>query len=177
MTFVVEDGTGLATANSYESTANADQYHVDRGNSDWSDVTLTKRETALVQATDYIDSHRIKNQNCPFKTDQALKFPIIGSGEKQQNDPDDSEKITGYDIPDGIRKACSEYALEVIKGNTLQPTPEHTNQRVQSQKRKLGPIEKEDRFSTLGSIRTKALFPKADRFLAPYTVSGRRTIT
>ena len=157
--FVVENGTGLETANSYESVVNADQYHLDRGNSSWTNASLANRETALVRATDYIDIHRIINENLPLTSTQALKFPIVGIG-----------------VPTKVKYACCEYALEALT-RSLQPTPEYEPQKLQSSKRKIGPLEKEDRYSTFGGIATKAEFPKGDRLLAPFVLSARRTIT
>ena len=42
MALVVEDGTGLATANSYATVATADAYHALRGNSTWVGISTEK---------------------------------------------------------------------------------------------------------------------------------------
>ena len=72
MAFVVEDGTGLSTANSYVSVADFKSYWTDRN------VTYTELDPEikgwLINATQYIDL------NYTFKgevsdSDQALQFP------------------------------------------------------------------------------------------------------
>ena len=54
MSLIVEDGTGLATAESYCSTAFADTYHINRGNGTWATITPAQKEEALRRATDYM---------------------------------------------------------------------------------------------------------------------------
>ncbi len=50
MTFVVEDGTGLANANAYIAVAFADSYFADRGIQKWADVTdASLKQQAIVQ--------------------------------------------------------------------------------------------------------------------------------
>lgn len=54
--FVVENGTGLAAANSYLSEADADQYHEDYGNpAAWTALTSAQKTEHLVKATRYLD--------------------------------------------------------------------------------------------------------------------------
>lgn len=54
----VEDGTGvIALANSYVGVAEADNYHVARGNAAWAAAATEEiREEALIRATDYIET-------------------------------------------------------------------------------------------------------------------------
>lgn len=54
MTLVVEDGTGVAGANSYESLASFKSYHDDRANS-YAGSDDAAIEAALIRATQYID--------------------------------------------------------------------------------------------------------------------------
>lgn len=55
MAFTVEDGTGIAGANSYASIADADTYFADRGTGTWTGSDAVK-EGALIRATAYIDA-------------------------------------------------------------------------------------------------------------------------
>jgi hypothetical protein len=56
-TFVVENGSGLATANAYISVADADQYIEDHGNSsDWTGSDNSQKEEAIRMATQYLDA-------------------------------------------------------------------------------------------------------------------------
>ena len=132
MVAVVERGLGTdPTANAYlgrmpvaagdPSDANpavplgANDYHTARGNTDWTDLAavaagggeagnaaIARLDAALVKATDYIDTHNIKGSR--LNDDQPLEFPRKDLG-----------------VPLQVREACAEYALDVIKGNDLQP--------------------------------------------------------
>jgi|15BtaG_2_1085339.scaffolds.fasta_scaffold03962_6 hypothetical protein len=56
MAITVEDGTGLAAADSYLSVADADTYHTKHGAStDWSGASTATKEEALRIATQYLD--------------------------------------------------------------------------------------------------------------------------
>lgn len=56
MALVVEDGTGLANADSYLSVDAADAYHLKRGNREWGAASPDAKEAALVRASDYLDA-------------------------------------------------------------------------------------------------------------------------
>ncbi len=55
MALTVEDGTGIAGANSYVSLATALIYHTDRNNVAWLLASDTQRTAALIAATFYVD--------------------------------------------------------------------------------------------------------------------------
>lgn len=56
MSLIVEDGTGKTDAESYISVADADTYHSNHGNpATWSGASTGTKETALREATDYVD--------------------------------------------------------------------------------------------------------------------------
>ncbi len=55
MTFTAHTGVSGADYNSYISVEDADAYHTDRANTDWTGTTATK-QAALIRATDYIDT-------------------------------------------------------------------------------------------------------------------------
>lgn len=77
MAFVVEDGTGIASATSYISEDVLEAYADDRG------VALTSSdnvEAALIRATSYIDGYRARfpGQRA-FGRAQGLEWPRIGA--------------------------------------------------------------------------------------------------
>ena len=79
MAFVVEIGTGLATATAYVDVAFVDAYFLDRNNLNWTASTLQK-QAAIIKATDYIDTRwgnsflgRSEFPDIP----QALCFPRL----------------------------------------------------------------------------------------------------
>ena len=75
---IAEDFTGLPAANSYASLADANTFHQDRGNTDWSDATDDERASALIRATDYIEqAYQAKGR--PLKATQALQWPTAGN--------------------------------------------------------------------------------------------------
>lgn len=77
MALAVEDGTGLAQADSYISVEQADLYMTSMGHEAWSTATQADKEKALRQATQYVDSrYRYKNQ--PLKSEQSLEWPRVG---------------------------------------------------------------------------------------------------
>ena len=55
MAVVVENGTGLANADSYVSVAEADAYATAYGNTTWAGATAPEKEAALRRATRYVD--------------------------------------------------------------------------------------------------------------------------
>lgn len=57
MAFTPEDGTGVTGANAYCSVADADSYFVlHRSSATWSAKTTTEKQTAILEATAWIDS-------------------------------------------------------------------------------------------------------------------------
>ena len=54
MSLIVEDGTGLANAESLCSVADADTIHAARGNTAWAALTTPQKEQNLRKGTDYM---------------------------------------------------------------------------------------------------------------------------
>jgi len=74
MALVVEDGTGLSTANSYLSIADFKSYWVDRGTT-WADTKTDAEITvSLIKATQYIDNN-FTFQGARSLSAQALEWP------------------------------------------------------------------------------------------------------
>ena len=79
MSLIVEDGTGLSTAQSYASVADATTYHTAHGNAAWTGLEPAK-EAALVRATAWLDDafyHRWPSVK--LLNTQALEFPRIAA--------------------------------------------------------------------------------------------------
>lgn len=74
-TLVVEDGTGLSTANSYATAANGDTYHDKHYYAtDWTGATTSNKEKALMMATRLIDdSYQFKGTKKVYTS--ALQWP------------------------------------------------------------------------------------------------------
>lgn len=182
---VVEDGTGLDTANSYVSIADADTYHELRGNASWTDATQDQKATALIHATEYLDMRwtfvgAVTFPGSPSDLAQALQWPrtddefIIDSRGNQYGDDE---------IPFWIVNATLEYALAYLTTGRLLPdptVPDTAGRFVTLKREKLGPLEEETRFSdsrgTITSKRTYALADKIIRQSGLSVIGGDRSI-
>lgn len=103
MAFIVEDGTGLATANSYLALADANTYHTDRGNSTWTGTDAVK-QAALVKATTYLDAHYTWSSGYKKSEAQALQWPRTGAFDR------DGYNVEN-EVPPAVESACAELAL------------------------------------------------------------------
>lgn len=103
---IVEDGTGLANANSYVTVAYADDYLESMGVTDWQPLQQPKKEVLLVKATDYVDNtYRWRGRK--LTQEQALQFPREGVVD------DDGNEVAG--IPRALKQAvcmCASVLME-----------------------------------------------------------------
>lgn len=111
MTITVEDGTGLSTANSYVSEADATTYFIDRDVEDWHNYTGTNdKEAALVRATAAIDG--LYRGSFPgykkLSRDQALEWPRSYAYDIEGN------LIDSDSVPTEIVQATCEAALREL---------------------------------------------------------------
>lgn len=109
MTLIVEDGTGLPTAESYASVAFADAYHTAFGNTTWTGAD-SEKEIALRKATQYLDTEYsfVGSKKLPA---QALEWPRVG--------------YSIYRIwPEvNVQRACCEVALRALAGELREDGP------------------------------------------------------
>jgi len=168
---IVEDGTGLDTANSYVSIADGDVYHEHRSNSAWTEATQDRKATALIHATEYLDM-RWKFVGSPtFPGDptnlaQALQWPRTDDAfitDARGNQYADDE------IPFWIVNATLEYALAYLVTGRLLPdptVPDDAGRFVTLKREKLGPLEEETRFSDSKAVTTSTRkYALADRII------------
>jgi len=148
MTLIVEDGTGLATAESYVSVADYKAYHVARGNGvEGSDLNIERR---LRLATEYIDIRWGPGvQGTPLDADQALIFPT-----NYFTDP----------LPLPLLRACFEYAFYAVD-NVLFIDKNNVTDGVGvvQSKRRVGPIETSTRYSGSGLGAPGKKYPKVPK--------------
>lgn len=117
MALIVEDGTGLSTANSYLSEADADTYHTDHGNpTAWSGATSAVKEEALRLATQYLDNvYGQRWRGVRIEELMALQWP-----RSSVVDYDGFNLLTTA-LPQKLQDATAEMALKKVNGDTLLP--------------------------------------------------------
>jgi hypothetical protein len=106
MSIITEDGTGLATAETYSSVSFADTYFSDRGNSAWGALTTAVKEASLRKSTEYmLQVYRNRWIGSRYTTVQALDWPRWGVA------VDGGQTVIDTDeIPVEVKRACVELA-------------------------------------------------------------------
>ena len=130
MAFVVEDGSGKSDANAYSTTAFADTYHADRGNSAWAGGTADK-EAALIRATDYLEANFPWATGWKASQDQALGWPRASASDK------DGYPFGSDEVPVVVQQATAELAAKAL---TAELRPDETRATKREQ---VGPLEVE----------------------------------
>ena len=157
MAIVTEDGTGLATAETYISVTDTDTYHAARGQDTWATITTAQKEQALRRATEYMTqvyTSRWQGDRV-YPNVQALDWPRLGV--VVNNDFVDNDAV-----PTTIERACAELALKAAAGALLDDLTQGVI------REKVGVIEVEyDRLSSR-VVKYKAI----DAMLQPFFKSG-----
>lgn len=144
MSLIVEDGTGLATAESYISVADADTYHSNRGNSDWMALTTAVKERLLRIATDYMVAvYRLRWDGYRYVNTQALDWPRIYVPVRDVCSVNAYPEYVSFDVvPTQVKNACADLALKANSETLLDDQTQGTI------REKVGPIEVEyDKYS------------------------------
>lgn len=113
VTIVVEDGTGLGTADAYVSVAEAAtllSFHPDEAT--WSALTQTQQEDAIKAATEFLDM-RWRWYGQVNTTTQALQWPRT----KMLNSK--GRWLAAGAIPTELKKATAYIAITAVKEVTL----------------------------------------------------------
>lgn len=160
MALVVEDGSGLANAESYADIAALTSYAAGTGKT----LTGTEaaQEAALRNATTFIDT-AFRFDGRSIKRDQALRWPRTGVHD------DEDFLIDASAVPGAVVKACCALAIEALSA-PLDADPDEAG--IKRTRKKVDVIEKEVEYS--GRKGTVRRFPEVERLLA--TVSGSRMV-
>jgi hypothetical protein len=121
MPLVLEDGTGVVTANSYVAIADVRTFATDRGIdlSALSDAAVT---AFILKATDYLETFAMLFVGNPNSVTQGLSFPRANI----VNADGSSFPNTGAaSIPLALKNAQCQLCLEQNNGVTLLPTVDH----------------------------------------------------
>ena len=163
ITVIVEDGTGLETANSYVSNAEFVTYHTDR-NTEVDNYDVEVVDAAVVEASSYADlrwGSRLKSQ--PLVVTQALEYPRLNLRDKYGN------PIEG--VPSSWKQAVNIYALEYLKGTLYQTQTPGNSAAVTATKTVVGPITTEKKYAESYVPETWKSFPYGDRLAKKYTAA------
>lgn len=142
MAFEVETGEGSPTANSYASVDAADEYFTDRNRQAWLALTIDQKQSALIDATDYIDLRWGKKLlDIRAFPGQALEFPRVARTYRP------IPPVTAIALPVRLLRACFEYAI-IASNGPLAPNPEmdESGRIANTVREKVGPIEEEKRW-------------------------------
>ena len=107
MAFIVEDGAGLAGANSYLAVADADTYHTDNNQSAWSG-TDAEKQAALIKASRHVDGH-YRFKGAKASAAQALEWPRSGAT--------DWSGHVASGLPQRLKDAVAELALAALSAD------------------------------------------------------------
>lgn len=165
MALVVEDGTGLSTAEAYISIADAETYFNARN----SGVTFlasgaSAQEEALRNATEYMDSTYRWTAD-PYGTTQALRwprYPVYIDGLFREY----------LDIPVAVTRACAELAEIFLLEGSLYKQVVDSPGAIKSKKIKVGPIATSTEYVS-GSSQSAKKYPQVKSILREVTMGNR----
>lgn len=113
MALIVEDGTGLADAESYISVADADTYFAARGNAAWAALATEAKEQALRAGSDYMLAvYGPRWKGSRMTATQALDWPrsgVVANGFEVDDDV----------VPLPVARANAELAVRASAGPLL----------------------------------------------------------
>lgn len=155
MAFTAEDGTGLASANSYISVAEFVSYWADRG-VDYTDTDAELITAALINATDYVELRWSSSFTGKRKTEtQGLSWPRERAYDK------DAIELTG--VPQRLKKAICEYAKRALSAE-LAPDPT-LDPNIRQLTETVGPISTTTLYAGGPAVEKWRAYPKADAWL------------
>jgi len=145
--FAHEDGTGLATANSYVDLDTFKDF-ADTFGYDYSSLTDTQIETLLIRATMVLDAkYRSDFPGERQVVGQALEWPRSNAVYV------DGEEIAESIVPKEVQIALTEMFYVIQSGQTVQPIISSTGSLELERVRIEGAVEEEKRYSSSGAVR------------------------
>lgn len=145
---------GTQTGNSYVDVDFADNYFTTVLDTLWDALLSNEKEAALITASQYIDGHyyfigKVKSSS------QLLAWPRIAATDS------DGRKHDG--IPERLKQACSELALESAINGLDNPLQDENF--INNQSQKVGEIETKVQY--MDSKPVIRIYPKVDALLRP----------
>ncbi|MCY0910841.1 DnaT-like ssDNA-binding protein [Massilia antarctica] len=166
MGLIVEDGTGLAGAESYASVAAADARCASLGLAAWAALAESAKEVALRKAAIFMATYRTRWAGRRMYQHQALDWPRYGVVV-------DGFSVLSTTVPADVVHACIDLAVRSGNGEELLPDLDTGSNVIK--KDKTGPLETEY-FQNTTDVRER--FVAVDALLAPYlgTAGGSNSI-
>lgn len=160
MALIVEDGTGLSTAESYISVVDADTYIAAYKGADttWDAALDAAKEVAARQATQYLDG---------FYTWKGIKLTSTQALDWPRSDVYDEREVLITGVPTALENATAEMMFLIITGVTI---IENIDKSKQAIREKVDVIEVE--YQIGASVQPS--FPIVGRLLAALTISTGR---
>lgn len=157
MALTPEDGTGLADADTYATTAYAGSYLTARGmNTEWDAATTNTKEVALRRATAWIDeTYCDRFKGVRMVSTQALEWPRSFAYDR------DGVAIEG--IVDALKRATVEVAYRIVIDPTVLDSDQDAGSNLSNASVTVGPITVSDAYA--GSQTTANRFPVVVRQL------------
>lgn len=161
MAIIVEDGSGLSTAESYLSVADCGTYHTNRGNAAWTGADSAK-EIALRKATQYLDAVYGRSfQGTRVTVTQALAFP-------RYDVEIDGFVLTSTTIPQKLKDATAELAVRALTEDLL--ADQDTPGSIESESVTVGPISTSTTYA--GGRAQQAAYPYVEALIAELIGGG-----
>lgn len=155
----VEDGSALAAADSYIDLEDADLYHVNRGNTDWTG-TDSERCRALRRATQFLDArYRMRWKGTKATSGQALSWP------RDSMTDEDGNGIDSDTIPQAIKDTVCEIARAL-------PSTQQIATAQQIRRVRAGSVEVE--FAS--AKQERQILDLVDELVKPYLLASNRVI-
>ncbi len=161
-TFVVEDGTGLTTANSFTAVAEADDYVANYATSAvaaiWNALSTSDKQLYLRQGSSYVDLTYTPRW-LGRKTTQysGLSWPRSYMRDR------DRRALASNNVPKEVKYATAEVALAAAQGDDLMPALAAGDGSISSTSDRVGPLSTS--VSYLAGTRTKKKYTKANRWI------------
>lgn len=164
-TLIVEDGTGVANANTYINLAYLESYAADRGFT--IPTVQADKEKFVLRAMDYLEARRMDYQGHKTDEDQTLQWP--------RTDVMFDCKALGVDvIPEVLKKAQCQLVVELQQRTRLFPVPRTSSVEGLVTEKTVGPLTKKFAFNGQGlADPTKPIvIASVESFLSPLTHKG-----
>lgn len=164
MALTPEDGTGLATADSYCSQAEATTWHAAMGNAAWALLASDAKDQAIRKATQYmVQEYRLRWAGARMLASQALDWPRSLVPRR------DTPWLQYYDnasVPTEVKNACASLALRASTGTLL------ADQKQRKASMAVGPITT----TYEAGAKVSVTYAEIDAMLRPFLNGGNGQI-